>query len=144
MIKGVEVKDLTSHRDERGFFREIIRKTDSFFAPGFGQLSHSLVNEGVIKAWHGHAEQFQWTYVLTGVLAVIIHDQRPDSPTYQEKYYLHLGDGRPEQIYSLPPGVVHGYKCLKGPAHVLYITSGVYDPGEEIRQEYNEREFNEL
>lgn len=37
MIKGVELKSLTTHPDDRGFFREIIRNTDPFFASGFGQ-----------------------------------------------------------------------------------------------------------
>jgi len=31
MIDGVMVKDLVRHPDERGFFEEMIRKTDEFF-----------------------------------------------------------------------------------------------------------------
>ena len=34
-IEGVVVKTLVTHADERGFFREVIRKTDPFFAEGF-------------------------------------------------------------------------------------------------------------
>jgi dTDP-4-dehydrorhamnose 3,5-epimerase len=29
--------------------------------------------------------------------------------------------------------VAHGYKVLNGPAHLLYITSRVYDPNDEGR-----------
>jgi len=57
MIEGVMTKELTTHADERGFFREIIRITDDFFAEGFGQLSHSLMYPGVSKAWHIHKTQ---------------------------------------------------------------------------------------
>ena len=39
MIAGVEIKELVTRPDERGFFREVIRKTDPFFAEGFGQWS---------------------------------------------------------------------------------------------------------
>jgi dTDP-4-dehydrorhamnose 3,5-epimerase len=33
----------------------------------------------------------------------------------------------------MPPGVAHGYRCLLGPAHVIYVTSGTYDPEDEVR-----------
>ena len=142
MIDGVQIKDLVSHRDERGFFRELIRKTDGFFSPGFGQLSHSLVQQGIVKAWHGHVKQYQWTYVISGVLSVIIYDARKDSRTYQEKIQMLLGDGHKTQIYVLPPGVVHGYQCLSGPAHVLYITSDIYNQEEEIRLTLSDLAFD--
>jgi len=133
MIKGVVLKELVTHCDERGFFREIIRVTDDFFAPGFGQLSQSLVYPGIIKAWHAHKIQTQWTYVACGVLKVAIHDCRPDSPTYHETMELLMGDNQSGVVYCLPPGVAHGYQCISGLAHVFYVTSGVYDPDDEIR-----------
>ncbi|TET53258.1 MAG: spore coat protein, partial [Anaerolineales bacterium] len=37
MIDGVETKKLVTRTDERGFFREIIRGSDSIFPEGFGQ-----------------------------------------------------------------------------------------------------------
>ena len=35
-LPGVETKELVTHADERGFFREIIRESDAFFEH-FGQ-----------------------------------------------------------------------------------------------------------
>ena len=133
MIDGVLIKNLVTHCDERGFFREIIRLTDEFFADGFGQFSHSVVYPGIIEAWHAHEIQTQWTYVACGVLKVVIHDNRPDSPTYRDTIEMMMGDNQSEIVYSLPPGVIHGYRCISGPAHVFYVTSGEYDPEEEIR-----------
>lgn len=133
MIEGVEFKNLVTHTDDRGFFRELIRETDVFFGEGFGQLSHSLVHAGVTKAWHMHKMQFQWTYAVCGVLRVALHDCRQDSPTYRETQEFLIGDNHPVMIYRLPPGVAHGYRCLSGPAHVIYVTSGVYDPSDEVR-----------
>lgn len=144
MIEGVQIKILESHEDDRGFFRELLRKTDGFFSPGFGQLSHSFVHKGIVKAWHGHVKQYQWTYVITGEISVIIYDTRKDSQTYQEKIHLMLGDGHKEQIYLIPPRVVHGYQCLAGPAHVLYVTSDIYDPEEEIRVPMSELVFDKV
>lgn len=133
MIDGVVIKKLVTHSDERGFFRELIRATDSFFAPGFGQLSHSRVETGVIKAWHYHKEQTQWNYPVTGLLQVVLHDARPASPTLGEQMEFLCGEGQPEQVYCFPPGVLHGYKVLQGPAHMIYVTSGTYDLNDEGR-----------
>jgi dTDP-4-dehydrorhamnose 3,5-epimerase len=41
MIEGVVLKELVTNMDGRGFFREIIRVSDDFFAEGLGQWSHS-------------------------------------------------------------------------------------------------------
>ena len=72
-IEGVVLKDLVTHRDERGFFREIIRTTDDFFAEGFGQWSHSLMYQATAKAWHIHRHQIDWWYVPVGVLKVALN-----------------------------------------------------------------------
>jgi dTDP-4-dehydrorhamnose 3,5-epimerase len=140
-IEGVIVKDIVTHADECGFFREIIRVTDAFFADGFGQCSHSLVYPGVVKAWHGHRSQAQWTYIASGLVSVAVHDPRPHSPTYRVTEEWLMGDNQPCCVYRLPPGVVHGYRCIAGPAHVLYVTSGTYDPAEEVRIPHDDREI---
>ena len=133
MIHGVQFKDLVTHTDERGFFRELIRSTDGFFEWGGGQLSHSLVKQDVLKAWHMHRVQTQWNYVVIGLIKVALHDTRPDSPTYRETMEFLAGDGQAAQVYGFPPGVAHGYRCVKGPMHIIYVTSGVYDLADEIR-----------
>lgn len=133
MIDGVLLKDLTTHPDERGFFREIIRSSDPFFAEGFGQWSHSLMHAGVAKAWHIHKIQIDWWYVAAGVLKVALHDTRPGSPTFRQTDVLLMGDNHPARVLRVPPGVAHGCKCLAGPAHLFYITSRIYDPADEGR-----------
>lgn len=133
MIEGVIFKELVTHVDERGFFREIIRVTDDFFKEGFGQWSHSLMYQGTVKAWHIHKFQIDWWYVGGGVLKVALHDTRPNSPTHRETMEFLLGDGQPARVVRVPPGVAHGCKCLSGPAHLFYVTSRVYDPKDEGR-----------
>lgn len=132
-IPDVFLKTLATHSDDRGFFREVIRHNDPFFAAGFGQLSHSLVYPGIIKAWHGHLRQHQWTYVAAGTLRVALCDRRPDSPSCGAITTFLVGEHQEAAVYHLPPGVVHGYECLNGPATVIYVTSGTYEPAEEVR-----------
>ena len=133
MIDGVFIKELVTHVDERGFFREIIRVNDECFKEGFGQWSHSLVYPGIVKAWHAHKMQTQWTYVACGLLKVALHDNRPYSITYHETMEFLIGDNQTVRVYCFPPGVAHGYLCIGGPAHVFYVTSGVYDLSDEVR-----------
>ena len=133
MIQDIKVKLLKTFSDERGFFREIIRAADDCFADPFGQLSHSLVNQGVIKAWHGHRKQSQWNYVVTGLIRVALHDPRPDSPTFRQTMEFLAGQGEVAQVYYFPPQILHGYRCLKGPMNIVYVTSGEYDLTDEIR-----------
>ena len=92
IIEGVEVKLLSTHPDERGFFREIIRVTDPLFAEGFGQFSHSMMYQGVVKAWHVHPHQIDWWYVPIGGLKVALHDLREGSSTHGVTSELLLGE----------------------------------------------------
>jgi dTDP-4-dehydrorhamnose 3,5-epimerase len=133
MIDGVVVKDLVTHTDERGFFREIIRVTDDLFEEGFGQWSHSLMYPGTAKAWHVHQRQTDWWYVGLGTLKVALFDTRPDSPTHGQLVQLFMGENYPAQVIKIPPGVAHGCKAINGPAHLFYITSRIYDPADEGR-----------
>jgi dTDP-4-dehydrorhamnose 3,5-epimerase len=133
MIQGILFKELTTHRDRRGFFREIIRCTDDFFSEGFGQWSHSLMFDGVTKAWHFHRKQTDWWYVCSGVLRVGLCDLREGSETYMETMDFLMGDLQPAQVIKIPPGIAHGCQTVQGVVNLFYVTSHVYDPADEIR-----------
>ena len=141
MIEGVSVTELVTHTDSRGFFREVLRVTDDHFQEGFGQWSHSLMYTGVAKAWHVHSKQTDWWYVAGGALKVALYDRRNGSPTEGETMELFMGEGYPPILLGIPPGVAHGCKCLAGPAHLLYVTSRVYDPGDEGRIPHDDPEI---
>ena len=133
MIEGVIFKELVTHVDERGFFREILRFHEDSEEMQLGQLSHSLVHAGVVKAWHAHRQQSQWNYVATGAIHVALHDLRPDSSTYRQTMEFQAGGDQPARAYFFPPGVAHGYQCLEAPLHMIYVTSGTYDLADEVR-----------
>jgi dTDP-4-dehydrorhamnose 3,5-epimerase len=139
MIDGVMIKELVRHPDERGYFEEMIRKTDEFFAEGFGQVSHSFMHQGVVKAWHIHKTQIDWWYVVNGVIKAALFDLRKDSPTHRTLMEVVLGKpGEPNKIIKIPPGVAHGLKVIEGPADLVYVTSGIYSKEEEGRVLYND------
>jgi len=140
IIVGVQVKQLLSHPDDRGFFREIIRSTDPLFADGdFGQWSHSSMQRDVVKAWHYHHVQTDWWYVPIGKVQTVLFDNREESPTYKQKLIINMGDAQTwgsevtEVCVRIPPGVLHGCRVLSDIAHLFYITSHTYNAGEEGR-----------
>ena len=138
MIDGVMIKELKTFTDERGYFREILRKTDEIFKEGFGQWSISQMYAGVVKAWHIHKKQTDWWYVQSGLIKVALYDTRKDSPTLGKLQEIMMGDNHPAVVLKVPPGVAHGCKCIHGPALLFYITSNVYDPSDEGRIPHND------
>ena len=65
MIEGVVTKDLVTHSDERGYFREIIRVTDDFFA---GVIERNLQSAG------RHVKPVGLKFVDMPTLGHAIHD----------------------------------------------------------------------
>jgi len=142
----VIVKPLKTHKDDRGFFREIVRCTDPFFeGADFAQWSHSRMVKDVVKAWHYHHVQIDWWYVGVGSIQTVLFDNRPESPTYCRKMMFNMGDstqhhssGNMQEVcVKIPPGVLHGLKVLSDEAQLFYITSVIYSPNEEGRFPYN-------
>ena len=141
MIEGVEIKELIAHKDERGFFCEIIRSSDNFFQNSFGQLSHSMAHKGVFKAWHMHKKQTDWMYVSTGNIKLVLYDTRKDSKTYGKLIEIFVGEKYGRKVVKVPPGVAHGYKIINGPMHIIYVTDREYDSNDELRIPHDDPEI---
>lgn len=151
-MPGVELKPLTRHHDQRGYFQENLRGSDDFFV-GFGQWSLSFMHHDVIKAWHIHEKQYDYWLVVSGVVLAVTCDLRPmwfnrndtmaDFAWFKQKddypcQEFILGDNQPPATLKIPPGVAHGCKVLQGPAILCYITSEEYDGSDEGRIPYDD------
>lgn len=142
-IHGVTIKQLKTFPDDRGFFREIVRSTDEFFAEGFAQWSHSKMGKDTVKAWHYHHRQIDWWYLGIGVIHTVLYDNREESPSYQRMMQFKMGEQEldPEAlsiVVKIPQGVLHGCKVISPEAHLFYITSETYNPNDEGRIPFNE------
>jgi len=147
LIAGVEFKQLKTWPDDRGFFREIVRTTDSFFNTGsqnppFAQWSHSKMAHNTVKAWHFHHLQLDWWYCGIGVIQTVLYDLREESPTYRKKIEVKMGDSDDDPqalslVVRIPQGVAHGLKVLTDFAHLFYITSETYNPEDEGRHPFD-------
>ena len=126
LIDGVVFKNLVTHNDERGFFREILRADDPFFAQPFGQWSQSYMKQDVLKAWHYHKIQTDYFYVPLGIIRVGLCDMRPYSKTKGQTMDFLLGDDHDPFLVKVPPLIAHGVKSVKGPSIIIYLISHLY------------------
>ncbi|HHW03160.1 MAG TPA: spore coat protein [Thermoanaerobacterales bacterium] len=126
LIKGVQIKNLIKHVDDRGFFMEILRDDDNLLKR-FGQASMSFTYPGVIKAFHYHKLQDDLWFFPKGNAQVVLHDLREDSPTRGMTNVFYMGENNPILLF-IPVGVAHGYRVLGNePAIITYFTTMAYN-----------------
>ena len=140
-INGVIIKELATFPDDRGYFREIFRIKESSLEEA-AQVSATLSYSGVIKAFHYHQKQDDVWYCAKGMIQAVLYDRREGSKTKGETQIVVMGDHKSVSLF-IPRGVAHGYKVLGDEsALVLYATNRVYDPEDELRIPYDDKEIN--
>jgi len=131
VIEDVQVISLTTHQDDRGFLMEIIREVG-------GDESHALVHQfgqaylvgdpvrGAVRAYHKHAELWDWFCIVHGSAKFVLRDDRPDSATYGEMLTVVAGERAPKLVV-VPPGVYHGWMSLEDDTLMVSIASHTYN-----------------
>ncbi len=110
MINGVVIKDLKQFSDDRGWLSEIYRQDEIDFSPVMSYVS--LTRSGTARGPHEHVYQSDFFVFLgPGTFELHLWDRRKDSSTYQKYEKITAGVDEPKSVL-VPPGVVHGYKCV--------------------------------
>ena len=110
MIDGVTVKNLRLISDERGRLMEMLRADDKEFSK-FGQVYVTTAYPGVVKAWHCHKLQDDNMTALSGMVKLVLYDDRDDSPTRGVVNDFFIGDHN-HILLHIPRFVWHGFKCI--------------------------------
>jgi len=136
MIEGVIIKKLEQYNDQRGWLTEIFRHDEMEFRPVMAYVS--VTKPGVARGPHEHREQADcFVFVGPGEFKLYLWDNRKDSPTFGEHYEEVFGETN-KAAAIIPPGVVHGYKCVSEVSgQVTNLTSELYK-GEGKRGEIDE------
>ena len=125
MIEGVKVKKVVVHKDDRGFFAEMVKFGEETFHEVL-QTSYSETNPGVIKAFHIHDYWEVWC-IIKGQAQVVLHDLRDDSSTKGQTDVIYTGEDN-MMVIAIPGEVAHGYKPLgSGPMGIIYHASEAYN-----------------
>ena len=132
MIHEANVKPLKVIPDERGRLMEILRNDSDLFK-GFGQVYMTTAYPGVVKAWHYHKKQIDNFVCVTGMIKLVLYDNRENSSTKGAVNEFFMGMHN-AILVRIPAEVYHGFKCIsETDAIVLNIPSEHYnydDPDE--------------
>jgi len=143
MINGVIVKSIGKFEDERGWLSEIYRRDGVDLTPAMSYVSLTLPQ--VVRGPHEHVYQSDFfIFIGPGRFSLHLWDRREGSSTKGEKMELEVGEGNPCSVV-VPPGVVHGYKCISDvPALSINMPDKLYkgvmkqDEIDEIRWELDQ------
>lgn len=132
MIDGVEIFPLKRIQDERGLVMHMLKSSDPHFQK-FGEIYFSVINPGVIKAWHLHSRMTINYAVVEGTIKLVVFDQRPDSKTNGQLQEIYVGQAN-YQLVRVPPGVVNGFTAVGGQRAIVANCADIpHDPGEITR-----------
>ena len=110
----------------RGNLMEILPSDAAHFQK-FGQAYITTAYPGVTKAWHYHKIQTDHFCVLSGMMKIVLYDNRHDSPTKGQINEFFMGE-RKFGLLVIPPGVYHGFKCIStSEAMVLNLPTETYN-----------------
>lgn len=146
MINGVVIKNLSKFQDERGWLAEIWRNDESNFNPMMSYVS--VTKAGIVRGPHEHKFQADgFVFLGPGNFKLFLWDNREKSETFQEKMELEVGENNPIFVI-VPPGVVHGYKCISdNVAWCINLPDKLYagkDKKEEVDEIRHEKDPDSL
>ncbi|MCX5658008.1 MAG: dTDP-4-dehydrorhamnose 3,5-epimerase family protein [Candidatus Omnitrophica bacterium] len=132
MIKGVEIYPLRQISDERGKIMHMLKATDKYFDK-FGEIYFSIVNPGVIKGWHLHKKMILNYAAVTGMIKLVLFDDRKNSSTKGQIQEIFMGEDN-YCLVKIPAGVWNGFKGIGvKPAMVANCATIPHDPAEIVR-----------
>lgn len=136
MIKGVIIKKLNKYEDNRGWLAEIYREDEADFKPVMSYVS--LTKPGAIRGPHEHTKQSDcFVFIGPGSFELHLWDRREESVSKGEYLKMEAGENNP-CLVIVPPGIVHGYKCVSdAPAYSINFPDKLYR-GEEKKEEADE------
>jgi dTDP-4-dehydrorhamnose 3,5-epimerase len=140
MIEGVILTPLRIIPDERGQVMHMLRSDEAHFDK-FGEIYFSMVYPGVIKAWHLHREMTLNYAVPSGMIKLVLHDDREGSSTRGETAELFVGESN-YLLVAVPSGIWNGFKGVGvKPALVANCATIPHRPDEIVRMDPFENEI---
>ena len=143
MIKGVIIKKIEKYNDDRGWLAEIFRNDEINYRSVMAYIG--VTKPGVVRGPHEHVNQSDcFVFLGPGSFELYLWDRRDDSDSKDEHVRVAVGENNPTMVV-VPPGVVHGYKCVSDIdawcinfPDKLYRGRGKKEEVDEIRWEEDE------
>lgn len=127
--------------DDRGYFQEIWNEEHyKLFdiQENWKQVNHSFTRRKGLRGLHYRDNETKLITVISGKIMDVVVDIRPESKTFGVYQKLPLSAG--DQLY-IPAGLAHGF-CTDTDAHVVYMTTQVYNPKLSRGLAWNDPDLN--
>tara|TARA_B100000401_G_C52573726_1_gene609185 strand:- start:74 stop:589 length:516 start_codon:yes stop_codon:yes gene_type:complete len=145
MIIKTSFKDLllienTSYKDNRGYFKELIRENKLKIKFPFTVMSYSKKN--VIRGLHLQTKKSQGKFVsvLKGKIFDVAVDLRKNSKNYGKYFSTILSEKNNRSIF-IPPGFAHGFCTLEKENYVIYSCTNYRHKNSETGILYNDKDL---
>jgi dTDP-4-dehydrorhamnose 3,5-epimerase-like enzyme len=110
-IEGVLFRPLRTISDERGFFREVMRRDDPRTPASPSAAAHYDLTES--KTFESDPSRAAYWYVPVGALQVTLQDNRPDAATSGTTVEFGLASSENSRLLILPAGVAATARALQ-------------------------------
>lgn len=112
----------------------MLRRDDDFFEQ-FGEIYFSIVYSGVVKGWHLHRRMTLNYAVVSGMVKLVLYDNREKSPTKGKIQEICIGE-RNYCLVKIPPFVWNGFQGLGTSAAIAAnCSTHPHDPAEIERMD---------
>ncbi len=118
-MRNVEIKELTVHRDNRGWLAEIFRPEDVNKTMK-GQITITTAYPDIVKANHYHKRKWEWYCVIKGKMKLVLKDMNTE-----KKEEMILSDDK-LSILKIGPNIAHGFKNIGD--EMLFVLMYIDDP----------------
>ena len=145
MIKKTKFKDLflinnVSFKDNRGYFRELLKEKD--LNKKFPFLVMSFSKKKVIRGLHLQTKNSQGKFisVLKGKIFDVVVDLRKKSKTYGKSFSVILSEKNAKSIF-IPPGFAHGFCTLSDENYIVYSCTKYRDAKHETGIRFDDKDL---
>ncbi len=146
MIRKTKFKDLLiiknkSFKDQRGYFKEIIR--ENIIKKKFPFLVMSYSKKNVVRGLHIQTKnpQGKFVSVIKGKIFDVAIDLRKNSKTFGKVFKCILSESYSNSIF-IPPGFAHGFQCLEKDNYIIYSCTKYREKNNEVTIDLNDKKLN--
>ena len=145
MIKS-NFKDLfliknKNFKDQRGYFKEIIRENK--LKKKFPFLVMSFSKQNVVRGLHIQTKNSQGKFVtvIKGKIFDVAIDLRKNSKTFGKVYSCILSENNKKSIF-IPEGFAHGFQALEKENYIIYSCTKYREKNSEINIDIYDKDLN--
>ena len=130
-----------NYKDQRGYFKEIIRENK--LKKKFPFLVMSYSKQNVVRGLHIQTKNSQGKFVtvIKGKIFDVAIDLRKNSKTFGKVYCCILSEKNTKSIF-IPEGFAHGFQALEKENYVIYSCTKYREKNSEVTIDIYDKDLN--